>query len=293
MGGFGSTRWAWHRSKTLVEDCRKLTIFSFKPYLHSELLGSIKWSRGEREIASIGYQIVGSESPNNIRLFYTITNRNTGEKTDYDYSIQLQNTPLPWGGVRYWFTCPLVIDFPCQRRVGALYLPPGAQYFGCRHCYNLTYKSAQEKGQFDGLYQSLAASIQESHPGITGKDVKYILDQGHGKAPWGFYERMMRSYSFEYIPPDPYAGYLTADELCRQSGVSRDELALLESVRLLLPDTQDRRYRPKLIGWARKLSYLLNDGWEVDNIKAWTKGRWSTSDPRQWPPDIAHWHELK
>ena len=26
----------------------------------------------------------------------------------------------------------------------ALYLPPGARYFGCRHCYNLTYRSAQE-----------------------------------------------------------------------------------------------------------------------------------------------------
>lgn len=24
-----------------------------------------------------------------------------------------------------------------------LYLPPGAQYFGCRSCYDLTYESAQ------------------------------------------------------------------------------------------------------------------------------------------------------
>ena len=40
-----------------------------------------------------------------------------------------------------WFVCPLV---GCGRRVGKLYLPPGGRYYGCRHCYRLTYESAQE-----------------------------------------------------------------------------------------------------------------------------------------------------
>jgi hypothetical protein len=285
MGGYGSTRWAWHNTKTQVEDCRKMTIISFKPYLCPGYLGSISWKRGNRETGSISYQVIGGQSPESIRLLYTVTDLRTGEKTDCDYSIQLQTTPLPWGGVRYWFTCPLVRDnWPCQRRVGALYLPPGAQYFGCRHCYNLTYQSAQEKGEFDGLYRSLAASMQESHPGITAKDVKYILEQGHGKAPGGFYERAMRNYSLDYIPPDHRAGYLTADELCQQSDLSLDEMGRLESARLLLPDTKDGLYRPKLVSWARKLKYLLDEGWEMDETKMWAKERWSNPDPRQWPP---------
>jgi hypothetical protein len=35
-------------------------------------------------------------------------------------------------------------DVPCDRRVAKLYLPPGGRYFGCRECYRLTYRSAQE-----------------------------------------------------------------------------------------------------------------------------------------------------
>jgi len=31
----------------------------------------------------------------------------------------------------------------CGRRVAKLYLPRGARYFGCRHCYDLTYLSCQ------------------------------------------------------------------------------------------------------------------------------------------------------
>jgi len=32
----------------------------------------------------------------------------------------------------------------CCRRVAKLYLPLGGRYFGCRHCYNLTYQSYKE-----------------------------------------------------------------------------------------------------------------------------------------------------
>ena len=44
-----------------------------------------------------------------------------------------------FGGERWWFTCPLKVnDVNCNRRVGKLYLPPGANYFGCRSCHELT-----------------------------------------------------------------------------------------------------------------------------------------------------------
>lgn len=45
------------------------------------------------------------------------------------------------GGKRFWFQCG------CGKRVGRLYMPPGQQVFRCRHCYNLTYRSAQTHDQ--------------------------------------------------------------------------------------------------------------------------------------------------
>ncbi len=60
-------------------------------------------------------------------------------------------------------------------------LPPNGQYFGCRHCYDLTYRSSQESGQFKSFYESLAASMQYEYPGINGRDVRYLLEGKHTK----------------------------------------------------------------------------------------------------------------
>jgi hypothetical protein len=60
--------------------------------------------------------------------------------TPVDYRVQLETTPLHFGGERWWFRCP---DAGCGRRVRKLYLAPGGTYFACRYCYHLTYDSAQ------------------------------------------------------------------------------------------------------------------------------------------------------
>lgn len=59
---------------------------------------------------------------------------------DFHYKVRLETTPCFFGGIRYWFVCPLSVkDASCNRRVGILYL--GGEYFGCRHCYDLAYPS--------------------------------------------------------------------------------------------------------------------------------------------------------
>jgi hypothetical protein len=59
--------------------------------------------------------------------------------------VGLTTTRPRFGGLRWWFVCPLVVNGrPCQRRVGKLYLPPRGRYYGCRHCYDLTYTSCQQ-----------------------------------------------------------------------------------------------------------------------------------------------------
>jgi hypothetical protein len=93
----------------------------------------------ERAESSMGIFSVGDEGEVDALDFsYTITRR-TGEQVPCDYRVQLARTPCNFGGERYWFLCPL-----CGRQVANLYLPAGGTYFGCRHCYDLTYRSCQE-----------------------------------------------------------------------------------------------------------------------------------------------------
>lgn len=86
-----------------------------------------------------------------IELKYTVsTGFRSDTKENLCYRVELETTPCNYGGQRYWFTCPLTKNgVYCGRRVAKLYLPPGAKYFGCRHCHDLSYKSRQEtKGSF-------------------------------------------------------------------------------------------------------------------------------------------------
>jgi hypothetical protein len=153
MGGPGSgSHYHWWRSSTkaVVEECLRLDANSMtrqgalRPGLWRPD-GTWRWSRGtgrEEQTVSIGYE-VGTTDPAWpwLRLFYTFLP--TRERIDY--RVSLQTTRPRFGGLRWWFTCPLTLNGAgCGRRVGKLYLPPGARYFGCRVCHKLTYRSAQE-----------------------------------------------------------------------------------------------------------------------------------------------------
>ena len=72
-----------------------------------------------------------------------------------DYRVRLVTTTPTYGGLRWWFICPLVINgVECNRRVRKLYLY--GRYFGCRHCHNLTYRSSQEAHRFERFDLRLA-----------------------------------------------------------------------------------------------------------------------------------------
>jgi hypothetical protein len=168
MGGSGSgNHYHWWRSskKTVVEDCRSLDA---SRWMRESILKAGVWhsggwvwfrdeSRTERT-SSIDYEVNTRSNPPWVRLRYTITRT----KDDLDYSIQLVTTQPKFGGLRWWFICPLVVnDAPCRRRVGKLYLPPHSRYFACRHCHELTYTSCQESGKYNTLYRHIAADMGE------------------------------------------------------------------------------------------------------------------------------------
>jgi hypothetical protein len=87
-----------------------------------------------------------------VRLSYTLTA--SGE--EIDYRVPLTATRPRFGGLRWWFACPLIVGGrPCGRRSGKLYLR--GRYFGCRRCHDLTYTSCRESHTYDGVIRLLAA----------------------------------------------------------------------------------------------------------------------------------------
>ena len=178
MGGYGSGRHGGATPKGIVEECLVLSAGKLqrdkmlREGLHAS--GTLTWTRiptGEK-VSSIGYEVdtLGGNPPT-VRLHYTQTRRGEDHGEDMDYRVSLTTTPLPWGGVRWWFICPLTSNGrSCRRRCGKLYLPPGGRYFGCRLCYNLTYESSQEAHKFDRLFGLLAADT-----GIPPWRVKDLL----------------------------------------------------------------------------------------------------------------------
>lgn len=145
MGGWRGSK------KTTVEECRSLGVKDLRRLgilRRGVAYGywPISWRNADgEEVASIGLwaEEDGCDG-GRLRLSYSV-GRPGEEKESLNYSVRLDSTPCQFGGRRYWFTCPLVKGgVPCSRRVGKLYLPPGGKYFGCRHCYDLTYQSCQE-----------------------------------------------------------------------------------------------------------------------------------------------------
>lgn len=171
MGGRGSGSWYRWNKKDTVDDGLSLDINKLVRdgrIVRGYGAGSMRWTntRTGEETASIGFILDPlGEDGLTMRLRYTKTGRNN-DKESLDYPIMLQTTRPNYGGRRWWFTCPLVVNGrPCRRRVGKLYLPPGGKYFGCRHCYNLTYKSCQESDKRINFYWKNPAAMKAAMKG--------------------------------------------------------------------------------------------------------------------------------
>jgi len=144
-------RWAWSSRET-VEDCRALSVFELnqKQVLSGHISAKVSWGTvwGAAE-QSIGIEVITTGDPDyagSVQLKYKLTHSSTGDSEILDYIVGLEATSCRFGGIRYWFVCPLMRGADaCDERVGKLYLPPNGKYFGCRKCYNLTYRSQKER----------------------------------------------------------------------------------------------------------------------------------------------------
>ncbi len=130
-------------SKTEADWCKKIEIWWLlrDMSIHGTTYKNttISWGEnGSRGRITAQVSIWGDDKY--VRFIYTQTDNITGEKKDFDYKVQLVETPCHLGGTRLWFKCPLYKSgVYCGRRVGLLY--KDGDWFGCRHCYELTYAS--------------------------------------------------------------------------------------------------------------------------------------------------------
>jgi hypothetical protein len=126
--------------KTTVEECSVLTTRELRRWVQYKMAGSIDLTSRNGNAFRISYEIGRTDDRRYLRLDYPGT-----DNDEVSIALWLTTTPTQFGSPRWWFICPLIVDGNvCNRRVGKLYLPPGAKYFGCRTCYDLTYESCQQ-----------------------------------------------------------------------------------------------------------------------------------------------------
>ena len=165
MGGYGSGR---HRgAKSTVEGCHWIDA---NRWMREGILAADSRRRGRwvwsdpdtgEEHSSIVYDVSTSGDGTGIlRLSYTLTRTQEA----LDYRVGLETTRPHLGGLRWWFTCPLVVDGrACRRRCGKLYLD--GKYFGCRRCHDLTYTSCRESHRFDSMWRQMGERSWGCLPG--------------------------------------------------------------------------------------------------------------------------------
>jgi hypothetical protein len=148
-------------SRHLVEDCLVLSVDRLGQagvlQADSSQAGTWQWDAADGGvIAALAYEAMTTAAGGWLRLTYSIRE----PEISADYRVGLTTTRPRFGGLRWWFLCPLGVNgVPCGRRVGKLYLPPAAGYYGCRHCHDLTYASCREDRRFDTVLRAVAGAI--------------------------------------------------------------------------------------------------------------------------------------
>jgi hypothetical protein len=157
MGGYFSGR---RDGSPVVEDGWKLDLaHCFRkgmivPGRH--VSGSMTWTliRTGEVTGTIGYEAnLIDPAVAWVRLHYASTTRSTGARTDRDYRVQLETTRPQFGGLRWWFVCPL-----SGRRARVLYLPgSGGSVFASRQALGMAYRSQRATAEDRAVDRSLKA----------------------------------------------------------------------------------------------------------------------------------------
>jgi hypothetical protein len=167
MGGPGSgSHYHWWRppKRTTVEECLSLDA---NRWMREGILktghchaGFQRWTYASGAGFTVDLEVDTQDLVDPwMRLRYSWVWHSTGQKDSADYQVRLTTSRPHFGGLRWWFRCPMRKDgISCGKRVGKLYLHPRGRCFGCRLCYDLTFTSCQESHRFDGIFRQIASN---------------------------------------------------------------------------------------------------------------------------------------
>ncbi|MCK8818121.1 hypothetical protein MWH28_12215 [Natroniella sulfidigena] len=149
MGGLGSGRYS---RKTAVEDCLGIDVnyLNRKGFLEEGCQFTLRWSISRSNWSA---SISAKAYKDYIVLDYIVE-----KERELNYSIQLDKVPMNLGGYKNYLRCP-----KCNSRVEKIYKSSASDYFLCRDCLDLVYRSSKESGdelakvrrKLDKLYSKL------------------------------------------------------------------------------------------------------------------------------------------
>lgn len=160
-------------SKTEADSLKKIEIWWLLKDMKNRLIksGDISWGE-DGSHGSISYELRLTPDYPRLHLYYVISSDYSEEKKEIKYMVPLIQTDCHFGSTRFWFQCSLYKNGErCGRRVGVLY--KAGDYFGCRHCYELTYRSRNEnrRHKMQSLFRLL--ELEKKIEKLQAKTRKY------------------------------------------------------------------------------------------------------------------------
>lgn len=122
MGGFGSG--CWQRGKALTKERMRLDIGRMQAHTRAVWQKSFRWNDGASVTVSF-------------RPALAIVETRLPGLATIETTVELDTTPLHFGGHRVWWKCPC-----CQARAGVLYWQAGR--WQCRRCAALVHESTRQ-----------------------------------------------------------------------------------------------------------------------------------------------------
>jgi hypothetical protein len=163
MGGIGSG--VKRKRKVAVEECFQIAIGTHvpnSPLINDETSSGLWQGKGGQPV---GYILRRDGDEGWLRLVYQ------ARAEVIQRVIQLRTTVPTYGGLRWWFVCPVTGEWKAK-----LYLPPGGAQFVSREGGDLTYLSCRESGRYRTLLAKLAKRM-----GADEADVLKALRAGKGR----------------------------------------------------------------------------------------------------------------
>lgn len=181
-------RYAWY-GKDTIDDYKSVDIRQFRSRWCFRSSGYMFWSltrsRNWNQVGSMWYSKYLSDEQSYMVFDFTVTDRDSWEKTPYKHQINLAKTPCNYWWYRYWFVCP-----KCQKKYVSLYIGSNSGFY-CRECLNLCYAD-QKIGSLWRLFNRIYP--REYDADQLYKTIKYKFRNGNMTRKYKRYCKMTRRH---------------------------------------------------------------------------------------------------